>query len=94
MLFFGKDQITFSLLESVSSQKLQQIQQINTLVMILPFSDEEKQKLLEIVGLNEKIKILSEIIEFYLHDKGYKSKITIQQYLKKNPCQILFDLFF
>jgi len=54
------------------------MQQINTLVMILPFSDEEKQKLLEIVGLNEKIKILSEIIEFYLHDKGYKNKITIQ----------------
>ena len=58
--------------------KLEQAQQINTLSMISPFSDEEKQKLLETIRIKEKTKILSEIIEFYLHDKGYKSKITIQ----------------
>ena len=74
-IFFKKNGL---LLNWKEFKRLEQIQQINTLVMILPFSDEEKQKLLEIVGLNEKIKILSEIIEFYLHDKGYKSKITIQ----------------
>ena len=58
--------------------QLEQIQQINTLSMISPFSDEEKQKLLETVQINEKIKILSEIIEFYLHEKDQKSIRTIQ----------------
>ena len=74
-IFFKKNGL---LLNWKEFKQLEEMQQINTLVMILPFSDEEKQKLLEIVGLNEKIKILSEIIEFYLHDKGYKNKITIQ----------------
>ena len=74
-IFFKKNGL---LLNWKEFKRLEQIQQINTLAMILPFSDEEKQKLLEIVGLNEKIKIFSEIIEFYLHDKGYKNKITIQ----------------
>ena len=58
--------------------QLEQIQQINTLSMISPFSDEEKQKLLETVQINEKIKIVSEIIEFYLHEKDQKSIRTIQ----------------
>ncbi len=58
--------------------QLEQIQQINTLSMISPFSDEEKQKLLETVQINEKIKILSEIIEFYLHEKEQESIKTIQ----------------
>jgi len=57
---------------------LGQIQQINTLAMISPFSNEEKQKLLETMSLNEKIKILSEIIEFYLHDKDSALKAPIQ----------------
>ena len=43
--------------------------------MISPFSDEEKQKLLETVQMSEKIKILSEIIEFYLHDKELNNTI-------------------
>ena len=58
--------------------KLEQIQQINTLAMISPFSNEEKQKLLETVKISEKTKILSEIIEFYLHDKEPSKTKTIQ----------------
>jgi len=58
--------------------KLEQAQQINTLSMISPFSDEEKQKLLETIRIKEKTKILSEIIEFYLHDKESSNIKTIQ----------------
>jgi len=58
--------------------KLEQAQQINTLAMISPFSDEEKQKLLETVRITEQTKILSEIIEFYLHDKKISNTKTIQ----------------
>ncbi len=58
--------------------KLEQTQQINTLSMISPFSDEEKQKLLETIKVKEKTKILSEIIEFYLHDKESSNIKTIQ----------------
>ena len=56
---------------------LSQSQQINTLSMIAPISNEEKQKLLETVDVEEKTKILSEIIEFYLHETNY-SQDTIQ----------------
>ena len=59
-------------------RKLEQIQQINTLAMISPFSDEEKQKLLETVKISEKTKILSEIIEFYLYEQDLKNTRTIQ----------------
>ena len=59
-------------------EQLGQMQQINTISMIAPFSNEEKQKLLETVGLNEKNKTLSEIVEFYLHDKYSNEKIPLQ----------------
>ena len=58
-------------------QKLNLSQQINTLSMIAPISNEEKQKLLEVITLEEKTKILSEIIEFYLYEKDTYKK-TIQ----------------
>ena len=45
--------------------------------MIAPISNEEKQKLLEVITLEEKTKILSEIIEFYLYEKDTYKK-TIQ----------------
>ena len=48
-------------------------QQINTLAMIAPISNEEKQSLLETVNINDKIKTLCEIIEFYLHEKDYNN---------------------
>ena len=52
--------------------KLSKDQQINTLSMIAPISNEEKQKLLETISLEEKSKTLSEIIEFYLHIKNFE----------------------
>ena len=57
--------------------KLENIQKINTLAMIAPVSNEEKQKLLESISLNEKVKTLGDIIDFYLHDVGFSNQ-TIQ----------------
>ena len=57
--------------------KLDQIQKINTLAMISPITNEEKQKLLEAVSLENKIKTLESIISFYLHETGSNS-YTIQ----------------
>ena len=74
-IFFRKNGLALNWKEF---KLLEQIQQINTLAMISPFSDEEKQKLLETVGLNEKIKILSEIVEFYLYDKDSSFKTRLQ----------------
>lgn len=58
-------------------EKLNQDQKINTLTMIAPISDEEKQTILESVNIDSKTKTLSEIIEFYLHEKA-TSNITLQ----------------
>ena len=52
-------------------------QKINTLAMIAPITNEEKQKLLETVSLNEKVKVLQSIVNFYLHDVNFKNE-TIQ----------------
>jgi Lon protease-like protein len=53
------------------------MQQINTLAMIAPITNEEKQKLLEAVSLENKIKSLDSIISFYLFDT-YSNNNTIQ----------------
>jgi len=58
-------------------KKLNQDQQINTISMIAPISNEEKQKLLETVSINNKTKTLLEILEFYLY-KNNSEKMTIQ----------------
>jgi uncharacterized protein len=58
-------------------EKLDQDQKINTLAMIAPISNEEKQTILESVHIDSKTKTLSEIIEFYLHEKS-TSNITLQ----------------
>ena len=58
-------------------EKIEKEQQINTLAMISPISDGEKQKLLETTTPNEKTKVLTDIIEFYLHDNNF-NKITLQ----------------
>ena len=55
--------------------KLDKSQQINTISMIAPISNEEKQKLLETVNLVDKIATLSSIMEFYLYDQ---EKTTLQ----------------
>ena len=45
--------------------------------MIAPISNEEKQTILESVHIDSKTKVLSEIIEFYLHEKS-TNNITLQ----------------
>ena len=58
-------------------EKLDQNQRINTLSMIAPITNEEKQKLLETVTLESKVGTLESIISFYLYDTGSNSN-TVQ----------------
>ena len=58
-------------------EKLDQIQKINTLAMIAPLTNEEKQKLLETVSLDSKVKTLESIISFYLYDSSLNNQ-TLQ----------------
>ena len=58
-------------------EKLEAAQKINTLSMIAPISNEEKQKLLETVSLNDKTNTLLNIIEFYSYENS-SDKETIQ----------------
>ena len=62
--FFKKNGI---LLNWQEFDKLDKSQKINTLSMIAPITNEEKQKLLESVSLKEKNEVLINIIDFYLH---------------------------
>ncbi len=58
-------------------ERLDHTQKINTLSMIAPITNEEKQKLLEAVSLENKVKTLESIISFYLHETGSNNQ-TIQ----------------
>ena len=58
-------------------EKLDIAQKINTLSMIAPISNEEKQKLLETVSLNDKKNTLLNIIEFYSYENSSDNE-TIQ----------------
>ena len=58
-------------------EKLDQLQRINTLAMIAPVTNEEKQKLLEAITTEDKINTLESIISFYLHETGENNQ-TIQ----------------
>jgi len=58
-------------------EKLEQDQRINTLAMIAPVTNEEKQKLLETTTLQEKVETLEKIINFYLHNINFNNQ-TIQ----------------
>ncbi len=58
-------------------EKLDDTQKINTLSMIAPITNEEKQKLLEAVSIKDKIETLESIISFYLHDTGINNQ-TVQ----------------
>ena len=58
-------------------EKLDHTQKINTLAMIAPITNEEKQKLLEAISLENKIKTLESIISFYLYETS-ESNQTIQ----------------
>ena len=73
-IFFKKNGL---LLNWKEFEKLDQSQQINTLAMIAPVSNEEKQKLLETKTIIGKTKLMSEIIEFYLHASRVDNK-TLQ----------------
>ncbi len=57
--------------------KLDRSQMINTMAMISPITNEEKQKLLESSSLKNKVKTLESIISFYLHETSSNSQ-TIQ----------------
>ena len=58
-------------------EKLNPSQKINTLAMIAPITNEEKQKLLETVSLENKVQTLENVISFYLYDTGENNQ-TIQ----------------
>ena len=58
-------------------EKLDYLQKINTLAMIAPITNEEKQKLLEAVSLANKVDTLKNIISFYLYETGSNNQ-TIQ----------------
>jgi uncharacterized protein len=58
-------------------EKLNHNQKINTLAMISPVTNEEKQKILETITLSEKVKILENIIDFYLHEVSFHNQ-TVQ----------------
>ena len=58
-------------------EKLDRLQKINTLSMIAPITNEEKQKLLETVTLNDRVTALESIISFYLHETGQNNQ-TVQ----------------
>ena len=58
-------------------EKLDQSQKINTLAMIAPITNEEKQKLLESISLRNKVETLESIISFYLHEINFNNQ-TVQ----------------
>ena len=58
-------------------EKLDNLQKINTLSMIAPITNEEKQKLLESISLENKIETLQSIISFYLYETDLNNQ-TIQ----------------
>ena len=58
-------------------EKLDKAQKINTLSMISPVTNEEKQKLLEAITIKDKVKTLESIISFYLHEVNFNNQ-TVQ----------------
>jgi len=73
-IFFRKSGL---LLNWKEFEKLDNAQKVNTLAMIAPVTNEEKQKLLESISLKEKVKTLEDIINFYLHEVDFGNQ-TIQ----------------
>ena len=58
-------------------EKLDKTQRVNTLSMIAPVTNEEKQKLLEAITIKDKVKTLENIISFYLHEVNFNNQ-TVQ----------------
>ena len=73
-VFFQKNGL---LLNWKEFEKLDYTQRINTLAMIAPITNEEKQKLIETISLENKVNALNSIISFYLYDSNYNSR-TVQ----------------
>ena len=73
-VFFKKSGL---LLNWKEFEKLDEAQKINTLAMIAPITIEEKQKLLESISLEEKVKVLINIVNFYLHEVDFNNQ-TLQ----------------
>ncbi len=73
-IFFKKNGL---LLNWKEFEKLDKQQKINTLSMISPINNEEKQKLLEALTIEDKIKSLESIISFYLHGNNLNNQ-TLQ----------------
>ena len=73
-IFFKKNGL---LLNWKEFEKLDEAQKINTLSMISPITNEEKQKLLEALTIKDKIETLENIISFYLHEVNFNNK-TVQ----------------
>ena len=73
-IFFKKNGL---LLNWREFEKLDKAQKINTMSMISPITNEEKQKLLEAISIKDKVETLESIISFYLHDFGRYNQ-TIQ----------------
>ena len=73
-IFFEKGGL---LLNWKEFDKLDLAQKINTLAMIAPITNEEKQKLLESVSLQEKVGVLENIVNFYLHEVDFNNQ-TVQ----------------
>ena len=65
--FFKKNGL---LLNWKEFEKLDQSHRINTLAMIAPVTNEEKQKLLEAISIKDKIDVLESILSFYLYETG------------------------
>ena len=72
--FFNKNGL---LLNWKEFDKLEKLQKINTLAMIAPITNEEKQKILESISQHEKVKTLEDIIKFYSHESNFRNQ-TIQ----------------
>jgi len=73
-VFFKKNGL---LLNWKEFEKLDKTQRVNTLSMISPVTNEEKQKLLESLTIKDKIETLENIISFYLHEVDFNNR-TVQ----------------
>ena len=73
-IFFRKNGL---LLNWKEFEKLDKAQKVNTLSMISPVTNEEKQKLLESLTIKDKIETLENIISFYLHEVNFNNQ-TVQ----------------
>ena len=73
-IFFKKNGL---LLNWREFEKLDKNQRINTLSMISPVTNEEKQKLLESLTVKDKVDTLENIMSFYLHEVNFDNQ-TIQ----------------